>query len=61
MTDQYNDIRKVDGGYKVTVYDHGFVTMCEYDKTTKEWKDCIFPTFEIALQERNRYYEIKRG
>lgn len=45
-------------GYKVQVYDKGYVTLCEL--IDNKWQDCVFPTKEQAAQAEKRYYEVKR-
>ena len=42
--------------WKVTVYDSGYVTMCEYDSEKKDFVDCTFATKEEA-DEAGREFE----
>lgn len=37
------DVYETSSGWKVKIYDHGFVTMCELDDQGR-WKDSTFPT-----------------
>jgi len=52
-------IRKYEDGYKVEVYDNGFVFLSE----VKDGKlqDCVFATPEEAQRARDEYYEIHRN
>lgn len=46
-----------EGVWKVTVYDSGFVTMCEYDSEKKDFVDCTFATKEEADEAGRRFNE----
>lgn len=49
-------IRKTKDGYKVTVFDNGYVTLCEIKNG--KFQDCVFKTEEEAKQARDSYYEF---
>lgn len=49
-------IRSTKDGYKVTVYDHGFVTLCEIKDG--RFQDCVFDTKEEAQRARDAYYNF---
>lgn len=43
-------------GYKVRVYDNGWVYLCEL--VDGEWRDCIFDTYKDAQDALDRYKEF---
>ena len=51
-------IFKTKDGFKVRVFDHGFVTMCEWDETKHDFVDCVFSTEQDAQKALDRYNEV---
>lgn len=49
-------IVKTDSGYKVKVYDNGWVTMAEL--VCGEWKDCVFETEADAQKAYDEYIKL---
>ena len=54
-------VYKVENGYKVTVYDHGYVTLCDYSPEKHTFTDCIFSTEREAIFQERRYYAFHRN
>ena len=47
--------------WKVTVYDGGPVTMCEWDEDKKDWVDCTFKTEAEAVEAGRQYEALWNG
>lgn len=52
-------IIRTDEGYKVRIYDNGYVFLCEL--IDNKWQDCVFETQEEAQIALDNYHKSYRN
>lgn len=54
----FSHVNETDKGYTVTVYDHGYILLNEYNPVSKKFETCYFRTLKQAIEAGNNYHNL---